>query len=268
MKGGESPGEYRSGTGQLLLVGLLGLTLGLTFGLVIAWQWLPLSLIEAAPADLEIRYKEDYIRLVAATYADDQDLAAAQSRLRRLRAGNIGLWVADLAAREVGHDNQTAQNLTRLARALGVSDVALKAIPAIPTSTVVATSPSVTATPGWRFFVASKRLLSCRDAPGPAQIRVYVRDEAGSGVSGIRLVIAGARGQEFFFTGLKGTDPGYADYNVITGTYTLAVDAPGSEVASDLRSDLLSPECPPLRSGRNPPHAWEVTFQQVRTTGR
>jgi len=252
----------------LLLVGLLGLTLGLTFGLVIAWQWLPLSLIEAEPADLEIRYKEDYIRLVAATFADDRDLAAAQSRLKRLRAGNIGLWVADLAAREAGHDNQAAQNLTRLARAFGVSDVALKAIPAIPTSTVTATSPAVPAAPVWRFSVASKRLLSCRDAPGPAKIRVFVRDDTGTGISGVRLVIAGAHGREFFFTGLKGADPGYADYKVITGTYTLAVDVPGSEVASDLRSDLLSLDCPPPRSGRNPPHAWEVIFQQIPATGR
>lgn len=259
-RGGANGG--RKGGWRLAWIAVVGLTIGLTAGLALAWQWLPLSFIEATPADLGVQYREDYIRLVAATYADDQDWEAAQTRLKRLRAGNMGQWVADLAIRESKDNPPVAQDLAHLARALGMPDETLTGLRPSPT-TVSAPVVAVTSTAVTAFVVVSRRLFPCREGAGPAQARVFVRDQAGQGLPGVRLVITGGGDREYFFTGLKGYDPGYADFDVSAGTYTLAVDVPGSEVATGLDTGDLDLHCPLPGSRQNAPHGWEVVFQQV-----
>ncbi len=259
-RGGANGGH--KGGWRLAGIAVVGLTMGLTAGLVLAWQWLPLSFIEATPADLGVQYREAYIRLIAATYANDQDWEAAQTRLKRLRAGNIGQWVTDLAIRESKVNPPVARDLAQLARALGMPDETLTELRPSPT-TVSAPTVAVTPTPVTTFMVVSRRLLSCRNVAGPAQARVFVRDRAGQGLPGVRLVISGGGNREYLFTGLKGEDPGYADFDVSAGTFNLAVDLPGSEVVTGLDTGDLDLHCPSSRSRQNPPHGWEVVFQQV-----
>ena len=81
--------------------------------------------------------------------------------------------------------------------------------------------------------------------------------------------IVGDGHQETFFTGLKGADPGYTDYDVQgKGTYTLVVDVPGSEAVSALRGDELTVVCPARASGQNPSHGWGIVFQRKEWTAR
>ncbi len=249
---------------RIALIISVGLTMGVTLGLALAWQWVPLPFITVSPADMAVEHKEEYLRLVAETFAEDGDLGAAQARLERLHAGNAGQWVAELAVRASEQNDPTGRDLAHLAEALGISGEGLPGGLPAPAETVTPAVP-VTPTPAIHYRVLSQRSLSCRELPGPARIQVYVRDEAGAGLTGIPLRIAGNGHQETFFTGLKGADPGYADYDVQDkGTYTLVVDVPGSEAVSGLRGDELTMVCP--ARGQNLSHGWEIVFQREGMT--
>jgi hypothetical protein len=64
---------------------LVGILLGLGLGLVIAWYLWPVSATEADPADLRLDLKDDYLRMIAASYSLDGDMAHALQRLDTLR---------------------------------------------------------------------------------------------------------------------------------------------------------------------------------------
>ena len=65
---------------------LLGLGLGVSLGLLIGWVIAPVQYYDTAPSALHPTYRDEYVRLVAQTYAVDHQLEAAQMRLRRLDA--------------------------------------------------------------------------------------------------------------------------------------------------------------------------------------
>ncbi len=65
---------------QLLLLGLAG---GVGLGLLIGW-FVPVRYYDTTPANLSAVYRNEYVHLVAQTYAVDSDLHAAQVRLAQL----------------------------------------------------------------------------------------------------------------------------------------------------------------------------------------
>lgn len=66
--------------GRLLVVVLLGFTLGILYG----WLIQPVHYVDTAPASLRADYRTDYVLMVAQVYAVDQGLQAAQVRLASL----------------------------------------------------------------------------------------------------------------------------------------------------------------------------------------
>ena len=60
---------------------LPGLAVGVGLGLLIGWVIAPVTYYDTVPAQLHPLYQEEYVRLVALTYAVTQDLEAAQCDL-------------------------------------------------------------------------------------------------------------------------------------------------------------------------------------------
>ncbi len=63
---------------------LLGLIAGLVIGILWAWVIRPPAFTETTPAGLRAEYRDDYIILVAHTYALEQDFARVEQRLAEL----------------------------------------------------------------------------------------------------------------------------------------------------------------------------------------
>jgi outer membrane biosynthesis protein TonB len=133
----------------------IGMLCGLLFGLVIGYLW-PVHYSDVDVSDLQAKYREDYIIMVADAFALDGDVDKARERLSRLNVPNPEQLVSALADRyvEEGRDPEEIERLVRLADALGVStESMLHKIGAItpsatPTATALPTAtPAPTATP-------------------------------------------------------------------------------------------------------------------------
>ena len=133
---------------------ILGLVLGVVLGLQIS-RWLePPGAAGQALAGLPAEDKEEYILLVAAGYAADQDLAKARAQLDQLDVPNVEQWLAVLIDRAVaeGHHPAEIQALIVLAQALGLQTPAMVAFLATPTPAATAMpvssdTPAPTSTP-------------------------------------------------------------------------------------------------------------------------
>lgn len=80
----------------LLLLG--GLAAGVAAGLALGWLVWPVSTTAVTPAALQDRYRQDYVYMIAAQYAQDADHPHAQQQLARLGADWQTLLVAAAAA--------------------------------------------------------------------------------------------------------------------------------------------------------------------------
>lgn len=118
------------------LVVPLGLVAGVALGLYLAWDVWAGPSSTATIAQLRRADRVMYVRLVAAGYAEEHDLRRARARLTQLRAGNVPLWVAELARQDAadGRSND-ARRLARLAYALGITDPTIVSLAALPTAT-------------------------------------------------------------------------------------------------------------------------------------
>lgn len=74
---------------------LLGLLLGALVGLYFGWVQFPADSRSSALSDLAKRHRDDYIVMVAAGYAADDDLAGALERLRRLEIDDLGPYLRE-----------------------------------------------------------------------------------------------------------------------------------------------------------------------------
>lgn len=110
---------------------LIGLAGGLLYGLVIA----PVELVDVDPIDLAQSQKQDYVRLIAAAYAQDGDLAAARQQLARLGYG--GSEVERVAYQAIGNGDPGARALARLSLDLGFGQ---------PNFALVLTTPTLSPT--------------------------------------------------------------------------------------------------------------------------
>lgn len=269
---------------QLLLFVLALVALGGAFaaGLYVAWIVRPVQPVGLSPSALRVAEKEEYIRMVADTYAVDGDLRMARERLSRLNAGNSRQWVADLAQEAANNDRDAqARRLARLAFALDVDGPVVRELAALatgtpnPTATPLVTptpipSPTVTPLPpesqGGRFdwIVAERRRLSCEEEPGDGLLlAVRVEDADGDPVAGVPLRVEWGDQAERFFTGLQSDDPGYADFDMTADRYVVAVDEGQSELALDLTTDELDAQCTDVAGDEPVYHGWFVRFRRT-----
>jgi hypothetical protein len=99
---------------------VIGLVLGLLVGLIVGWTvlgWmlLPVQWTDAAPADLHPDYRAFYVQTIADSYALDQDLALAQTRLGQWTEAELSKAIEDAGAQA---NSQQSQRLDALAAVL------------------------------------------------------------------------------------------------------------------------------------------------------
>ncbi len=101
-----------------ILIGCLAL--GAAAGVYYGWVVSPVQYTDTAPASLRQAYKDDYILMTAAVYAQNSDLAAAETRLAALGVGDPGEAVAAATQRyiQAGQPPADLRRLVYLAIAL------------------------------------------------------------------------------------------------------------------------------------------------------
>ena len=94
---------------------------GLLIGLVIGWVIWPVEWVNATPTDLDSSYQEDYVALVADSYALTSDLEAARLRLQGWPPDDLSKLMGQLVARyQTEGKTLEARRVYDLAAALGV----------------------------------------------------------------------------------------------------------------------------------------------------
>jgi hypothetical protein len=111
-----------------LLWFLVGIALGFGLALLVGWELLPVQRANSSPAMLRHDYQEEYIRLTAAAYQVDGDLALAQKRLTALQSYAFTTPLVDVTERWIqqGKPDATLIPLAQLAHDLGVSTPAMQ----------------------------------------------------------------------------------------------------------------------------------------------
>jgi hypothetical protein len=130
-----------------LLFVLVGIVVGLSLGLLLTWQVWPVQYYDTDPIDLRQEYKDDYVVMIAAAYAQERDLGLASLRLGQLGLEDAKQAVLGLFQRygEAGYSGET-RSLAQLAYDLGVTDVALLPYIEEPTATPEPTPTEVPTT--------------------------------------------------------------------------------------------------------------------------
>ena len=105
---------------------VVGLALGIGLGLLVGWVIWPTEYTNATPVILQDAYRQDYLRMIAANYTEDEDLATAVSRLDSLGNGSDQLFSFMLDAILIGEDEAEIRQLVRLADALGFTSPAMQ----------------------------------------------------------------------------------------------------------------------------------------------
>ncbi len=276
-------------TAKIIAVMFLGIFVGITLGLFVAWVVWPVEYYEGPPALLKDTWKDEILYLVSVAYAQDGDLEAARARVRDLAVTELDARFTRLAHRleAEGAPPKSLEALALLAKALGLSNPELSGYipspPPPPTFTPVApattaalthlppaeaTTPESGALPGptpthtpqaRNSFVLKAREKRCHSEDRQPVLGIEVLDEEGKPLSGVAVVISWEDGEERIFTGLKpGKSPGYADFVMSEGyTYLVRVDAPDSEEAGELAA--RTGECPEDK----PLSSWHLVFREI-----
>jgi hypothetical protein len=125
---------------------VIGLCFGVSIGLYVGWIALP-QLGNVDISNLKATSQDDYIALVARTYAYDQDLDLARERLAQLKDSKILERVANLALTYAGQNKSEAAQIASLALALGSRDDEVAIIAMTPSAALASlTTPTSTAT--------------------------------------------------------------------------------------------------------------------------
>lgn len=249
-----------------------------------------MSYTNAQPYDLNAPDKDDYIKMIAASYALDNDFSVASQRLYNLRLPDAAARLSTLAQTETNPLSQQA--MVKLRLSLNAPSAALRretytprptrsttpvrrvtVIVLEPTAVVpsrVPPTPLPTPIPPTsepnpnapHFVLLDKRALNCVGVGGGASIQVEVRDSGGRGLPGVLVEVNSAHGNEQFYTGLKPErGAGYGDVAVLPGNYALhLVENANSDVIGDLRIDANVVEC---NSDLTATQGWHLIFQQA-----
>ncbi|MBI4315940.1 MAG: hypothetical protein HY872_08100 [Chloroflexi bacterium] len=251
---------------------LLGLVVGLGFGLLYGWVISPVSYTDTRPAVLRADYKDQYVILIADAYAADGNLTRAGERLATLGLPAPAEAVAALAQRLTA-EGKDASALAALAADLGlgiapVTPRATVALPPTPTATqpptetplptaTTAPTQTPTATPVYDFTLLSQENY-CNDLERKPLIIVDVVDAQGNGLPGVKVTVNWANGQDGFVTGLKPEiSASYGDFAMDVGTsYSVQLGSRTPPVAG-----LAAPMCV-AADGAPYPGAVRLVFQR------
>ena len=100
--------------------------LGLAIGFYLGWVVLPVELVDVTPADLEAEFQEDYLQLIASTYAAEQNLDQAAARIGSLGRSDWPDWLLQETIDRILADPTAAEtaHMVILARAMGLESPA------------------------------------------------------------------------------------------------------------------------------------------------
>lgn len=119
---------------RILFFLLLGLVVGGGLGLYLGWEVWPIQFTDADPSFLADSYRQDYVRMVAGSYALEGDLATAEADLGRLGSDWKDLLTAVTLDAILQQQAPTdIQHLVNLATAFGISSPAM--VPYLPPAT-------------------------------------------------------------------------------------------------------------------------------------
>lgn len=274
---------------------LIGIISGFGVGLFIAWILWPINYTEVSPAELRLDLKNDYLRMIAAAYSLDGDMARAWQQIGTLQFDQPAVALATLIRHESHPSYQQAE--TRLALDVNQMAIALarptftphptKTRPSVQhtptnlarnTPTVSPTRPATpiptitsepTALPPTsipnpnapRFQLKSKTALNCQETRARAYIAVDVQDTKNNPQSGIGVEVTWNAGDEIFYTGFKPErGMGYADLTVKPGTYNVRLtDNARSEVVTNLKIDADTMTC---TRDLTQVYGWKLVFQK------
>lgn len=113
-----------TGIGNLLA----GLLVGVLAALYFAWRVMPLQIVDNQPRSLAPAFREDFVLLVAETFAIEQDVERARTRLASLAGAKGAAVVAQQAEKMMvtGAGITDLKFMAQLAAALGVATPAMQ----------------------------------------------------------------------------------------------------------------------------------------------
>ena len=143
-------------------------------------------------------------------------------------------------------------------------------VPASPTDTPTPELPTPTPAPAYDFVLvegAPRRLGPCENEGGH-HILVNVVDAQGNGLPGIKLEVAWAGGSAEIETGHKAEKgPGFVDFPMYHGTYSVRVLGARSQVAEGITVDIAEAEACPETGNQVANslyhYSYEVIFQRT-----
>lgn len=98
---------------------ILGLFIGAVFGLYFGWLRFPAEYRSSGMAQLEQRYKDDYVIMIAAGYALDRDALGAVKRLSQLGISDVAAYVQQTAERVIMTSSRSLSDIRLL---IGLAD--------------------------------------------------------------------------------------------------------------------------------------------------
>jgi len=111
---------------RIFLLIIIGLAVGVALGLYIGWELFPTEFVDASPVYLAEEQKQDYARMIAAAYAVEGDLTAAQQRLDDLGPGGKDVLTAVMLDAILLQQNLTEiRQLVNLAAVLDIVSPAM-----------------------------------------------------------------------------------------------------------------------------------------------
>lgn len=113
-----------TGIGNLLA----GLLVGVLAALYFAWRVMPLQIVDNQPRSLAPSFREDFVLLVAETFAIEQDVERARTRLASLAGAKGAAVVAQQTEKMMvtGAGINDLKFMAQLAAALGVATPAMQ----------------------------------------------------------------------------------------------------------------------------------------------
>ena len=110
-----------------LIFVLIGFAVGASLGLYLGWVAWPTEFSDATPALLEESYRKEYVVMIATSYAQDDNLPAAQQRITSLGAdGESFLLDVTLDMILQAEDEVEIRDVVRLASDVGLYSPAME----------------------------------------------------------------------------------------------------------------------------------------------
>jgi len=218
---------------------LLGLLLGLSLGLWIAWVAAPRASVDPSPAALRSDYKDDYRLLIASAYAATGDLERARVRLSLLADPDPVAALLEQSERALaaGASQKDVIRLYTLAEAVKQPLPS----PTIATATATLPAPQFTSTPP-PFHVVVRQTI-CDPTLSAGLVQIEVRNAAKQPLPGVTILVSWENGQERLHTGLKPElGAGYADFVMSPGLTYLVQIPPSGEAVEGLTPPLCTNE--------------------------